>query len=200
MAADDALAGCVTISRCTKLFPSFTSPSLLSRAAQGGHADTLPGRVRLTLWTPGICIIREGPGEENRERERGLVDTSHLLRSPHPPPFHSSSPPPHQAPVVVDTSHLRRLFFGDYLSEPDANMNRAYVEIASPEAIITGEKRRQRMRSGDFTGVVADPHITALSSPHMHTTLLHSPASSLFLLAQAWRASWSTTTACPSGP
>jgi hypothetical protein len=33
----------------------------------------------------------------------------------------------------INLHHLRRLFFGDYLSEPDADGISAYVEITDPE-------------------------------------------------------------------
>ncbi|GAX77074.1 hypothetical protein CEUSTIGMA_g4520.t1 [Chlamydomonas eustigma] len=37
----------------------------------------------------------------------------------------------------INLHHLRRLFFGDYLSEPDADGLSAYVEITDPESIMS---------------------------------------------------------------
>jgi hypothetical protein len=37
--------------------------------------------------------------------------------------------------MVISTHHLRRCFFGDFMSEPNENGSRPYSEIASPEVV-----------------------------------------------------------------
>lgn len=114
-----------------------------SSNAFGGHGCDLCHQ-HIKLWAHEVLRVFYDRLVDEQEQDWFLGLLKDVTKSHFGLTFDSLFPyllPPGTEPgsraARVGSQHLRRLFFGDYMSEPDANGARAYVEIPDPDDIVS---------------------------------------------------------------